>query len=76
MEPDDLVKLLNLIFKFFDELCGQLGLTKIKTIGDGMTHCVECAADFVLGIAVFQSNHSLRDMNIRVGMSYDGDVIA
>jgi adenylate cyclase len=86
MEPDELVKLLNLIFGLLDDLCGQLGLTKIKTIGDSymcaanvpdrIARPVECAADFALGaVAVFQSNPSLSHMNIRVGMAF-GDVIA
>ena len=32
--PEDVVKTLNFIFSQFDELCDQLGLEKIKTIGD------------------------------------------
>jgi class 3 adenylate cyclase len=86
MEPDDLVRMLNLIFGMLDDLCSQLGLTKIKTIGDSymagsnipdrIEHSVECAADFALGtLALFKSHPSLAHLAIRVGMAY-GDVIA
>ena len=34
LEPDELVRRLDAIFSKFDELAGQLGLEKIKTIGD------------------------------------------
>jgi adenylate cyclase len=86
VEADELVKLLNLIFGLLDDLCNQLGLTKIKTIGDTymcaanipdrISRPAECAADFALGaIAIFQTTPSLSHMEIRVGMAY-GDVIA
>ncbi len=86
MEPDDFVKLLNLVFGLLDDLCGQLGLTKIKTIGnsymcaanipDRISRPAECAADFALGaVALFQTNPSLLHMHVRVGMAF-GDVIA
>ncbi len=86
MQPDALVKLLNLIFGLLDELCGRLGLTKIKTIGDSymcaanipdrIPRSVECAADFALGaVALFETHPNLSDMEIRVGMAF-GDVIA
>ncbi len=69
-----------------DELCDELGLTKIKTIGgsymcaanipERMSNSVQCATDFALGaISLFESNPSLATMNIRVGMAF-GDVIA
>jgi class 3 adenylate cyclase len=86
VEADELVKLLNLIFGLLDDLCNQLGLTKIKTIGDTymcaanipdrISRPAECAADFALGaVAIFQTTPSLSHMEIRVGMAY-GDVIA
>ncbi len=86
MQADDLVKLLNLIFGLLDEICGRLGLTKIKTIGDSymcaanvpdrIARSVECAADFALAaVALFETNPSLSHMRIRVGMAF-GDVIA
>jgi len=34
LEPEPLVKLLNRIFRSFDQLCAQHGVEKIKTIGD------------------------------------------
>ncbi len=86
MQPDELVKLLNLIFGLLDELCGRLGLTKIKTIGDSymcaanspdrISRSVERAADFALGaVALFETHPNLSDMRIRVGMAF-GDVVA
>jgi len=34
ISPAEVVALLNQVFSYFDELCEQLGLEKIKTIGD------------------------------------------
>jgi len=34
LEPDELVQMLNKIFSAFDDLAAELGLEKIKTIGD------------------------------------------
>ncbi len=86
MEPDDLVRMLNLIFGLLDDLCGRLGLTKIKTIGDSymcasnipdrIRQSVECAAEFALGtVELFRSNSLLAHTGIRVGMAF-GDVAA
>jgi class 3 adenylate cyclase len=86
MQPEDLVRMLNLIFGLLDDLCGELHLTKIKTIGDSymcvanipdrQSRAVECAADFALRVVqLFRTNSSLESMMIRVGMAF-GDVIA
>ena len=34
LPPDEVVKLLDGLFTVFDDLCGQHGVEKIKTIGD------------------------------------------
>lgn len=39
LEPDELVKRLDTIFSRFDEIAGELGLEKIKTIGDAYMVC-------------------------------------
>ncbi len=86
MSPEELVAFLNLIFGLLDELCDEVGLTKIKTIGDSymcaaniperIANSVQCAADFALGaISLFKTNPNLTKTSIRVGMAF-GDVIA
>jgi class 3 adenylate cyclase len=86
MQPEDLVRMLNLVFGLLDDLCNQLHLTKIKTIGDSymcvanipdrQSRAAECAADFALHVvSLFRTNPLLESMIIRVGMAF-GDVIA
>ncbi len=86
MLPIELVRLLNTIFGFLDDLCGDLHLTKIKTIGDSymcvanipdrQSKAVENAAEFALrAIQLFRTSPLLENMMIRVGMAF-GDVIA
>jgi class 3 adenylate cyclase len=86
MQPEDVVRMLNLIFGLLDDLCGELHLTKIKAIGDSymcvaniperQSRAVECAADFALRVVdLFRTNPLLESMMIRVGMAF-GDVIA
>ena len=79
--PRALVSVLNQVFSRFDELCAQLGLEKIKTIGDaymaaaGVPQYVEDhpvrAADMALAMvaAIAQFNReSGHELDVRVGL--------
>ncbi len=60
MSPTDLVELLNDVFTFFDEVADELGIEKIKTIGD----CYMAAA----GVPDWRDDHAqvMTEMAIRV----------
>lgn len=60
MPPEDLVELLNEVFTYFDEVADELGIEKIKTIGD----CYMAAS----GVPDRREDHAhvLTDMALRV----------
>ncbi len=60
MSPQDLVQLLNDVFTFFDEVADELGIEKIKTIGD----CYMAAA----GVPERREDHAqvMTEMALRV----------
>jgi len=84
----DLVKLLNDLFSRFDRRAENLGLEKIKTIGDAYmavgglpiprSDHAEIAADMALGmfedLAAFNSENSA-ELNMRIGLN-SGPVVA
>jgi class 3 adenylate cyclase len=60
VSPKQLVKDLHECFSFFDHLCGQYGLEKIKTIGD--------AYMAVGGLPVENSTHATDAINVALAM--------
>ncbi|NJL98084.1 MAG: adenylate/guanylate cyclase domain-containing protein [Synechococcaceae cyanobacterium SM2_3_2] len=88
LSPHDLVELLNSIFSDFDRLVDQLGLEKIKTIGDAymvvggipvvrMDHA-QAVADLALAMQQVIERYRLQgypQMDIRIGIN-SGPVIA
>jgi len=86
LEPDQLVILLNDLFRTFDALVDKHGLEKIKTIGDAYmviggvpTHSddhVERVADFALDMAsALVMGPEARRVSMRIGM-HCGPVVA
>lgn len=88
LTPDTLVKNLNKIFTHFDNLAGEYGLEKIKTIGDsymvasGLTELkkdhIRNMADFALAISADVQNFSLdgrQKCDVRIGI-HIGQVVA
>lgn len=88
MEPDQLVAMLNDVFSQFDDLAVEIGLEKIKTIGDAYMvaaglpefrddHAVaitEMAIKMVDVINAYSAKSGL-DLNIRIGIN-TGQVVA
>ena len=88
ISPDKLIMLLNVIFSKFDELAGQFGLEKIKTIGDAYMvvaglpdekkdHAEVAAA---MGLAMLDAIKKLNssggyNVNVRIGIC-SGPVVA
>ena len=73
LEPEELVRRLDAIFTRFDEIAGQLGLEKIKTIGDAYMVCG--------GVPVARADHAeavcemalrMRDSLGELAASFDG----
>ena len=88
MEPDQLVAMLNDVFSQFDDLAVEIGLEKIKTIGDAYMvaaglpefrddHAVAIAEMAVRMVDVINaySEKSGLDLNIRIGIN-TGQVVA
>lgn len=88
LEPETLVKELNVIFSRFDQLCAENGAEKIKTIGDGyLAVCglpqrredhLEAGCDLALSIveAMPALNADLQtDFQVRVGL-HTGKAVA
>lgn len=88
LPPEEIVKLLNEIFSRFDDLSAQLGLEKIKTIGDCYMVAAglpEPRADHVEAVAqmALEMQRTIADLNrdrsrplaIRIGM-HTGPVVA
>ncbi|MCP3976864.1 MAG: adenylate/guanylate cyclase domain-containing protein [bacterium] len=65
MSPEDLVELLNDVFTYFDQVADELGIEKIKTIGD----CYMAAS----GVPERRDDHAhvLTDMALRVRRHVD-----
>ncbi len=88
MKPNDLLTMLDDVFRRFDTLVTQHGMEKIKTIGDaymaagGLTQSEHCNADraIQLGVAMqkaledFNDTHDVK-LALRVGIHY-GPVVA
>lgn len=83
LEPQDLVRLLNEIFTRFDELTEEMGLEKIKTIGDAYMvasglpnpradHATACVS---LAIRMREAIREYADLNVRIGIN-SGSVVA
>lgn len=83
LEPGDLVRLLNEIFSRFDELTDEMGLEKIKTIGDAYMvasglptpradHASACVS---LAIRMREAIREYADLNVRIGIN-SGSVVA
>jgi adenylate cyclase len=87
LPPVELLELLNRVFSNFDELAGQQGLEKIKTIGDAYMvagglpepHADHLASMATLGLAMLenlrQMRHDCGELSLRVGL-HVGSVIA
>lgn len=88
MEPDRLVSMLNDVFSEFDDLAVEIGLEKIKTIGDaymvaaGLPEFREDHAEAIAEMAVRMvdvihtySDKSGLNLNIRIGIN-TGQVVA
>lgn len=84
--PEEVVKTLNFIFSQFDELCEELGLEKIKTIGDaymvagGLMGNWENHAHKIaqMGLGIRQIIRNLNSefgLNMRIGI-HSGKVVA
>ena len=88
LPPDEVVKLLDGLFTVFDDLCGQHGVEKIKTIGDAymavagvprpdQDHAVsiaELALDMQAATVLF-AEHWPGPLALRIGIS-SGPVVA
>lgn len=88
LPPERIVEVLNDLFCQFDDLAGQLGLEKIKTIGDaymvvaGIPHPVadhataitHMALDMIASIEAYGKRHNTH-LTIRVGI-HTGSVVA
>ena len=88
LDPTELVSFLNDLFSKFDDLCDELGVEKIKTIGDNYMaasgvpvpspkHAVQCVE---LGVKMLETVASLEEINgqkvqMRVGI-HSGPVVA
>jgi class 3 adenylate cyclase len=88
LDPTELVSFLNDLFSKFDDLCDELGVEKIKTIGDNYMaasgvpvpssiHAVQCVR---LGLKMLETVASLDEINgqkvqMRVGI-HSGPVVA
>ena len=88
LDPTELVSFLNDLFSKFDDLCDELGIEKIKTIGDNYMaasgvpvpsskHAVQCVR---LGLKMLETVASLEEINgqkvqMRVGI-HSGPVVA
>ena len=89
LSPNNLVKILNTIFKTFDELADKHNIEKIKTIGDsyfavgGLTSdksqsakdIIELGKDFIKAINKIDRNTKEMDLNIRIGV-HTGPIVA
>ncbi|MEP0943468.1 MAG: adenylate/guanylate cyclase domain-containing protein [Rhizobiaceae bacterium] len=88
MKPDDLVSMLNDVFSEFDDLADEIGLEKIKTIGDaymvaaGLPEFRHDHADAIAEMAMQMvevidsyANRTGLKLNIRVGIN-TGQVVA
>ena len=88
ISPDQLVTLLNHIFRSFDRIVRKYNLEKIKTIGDAYMvvggipphtkyhaeRCMSLAMDVLDSLDIFNQNSSMK-LKIRIGL-YSGSVIA
>ena len=88
LPPEELVKLLDGLFTVFDDLCGQHGVEKIKTIGDAYmavagvprpdpdhaASIAELALDMQAAAAIF-AEHWPGPLALRIGIS-SGPVVA
>ena len=83
IRPEELVALLNELFSRFDELTEEMGLEKIKTIGDAYMvagglpeprpdHASACVA---LAIKIRETIREYADLKVRIGIN-SGSVIA
>ena len=89
LSPNNLVKILNTIFKTFDELANKHNIEKIKTIGDSYfavgglntdktqsaKDIIELGKDFIKAINEIDKNTSNMDLNIRIGI-HTGPIVA
>lgn len=88
MEPEELVKHLDAIFREFDALCARHGVEKIKTIGDAymaasgvpndqpehVSRVLELGRDMIAAVAVAAEARHLK-LELRVGV-HTGPVVA
>ena len=89
LTPNNLVKILNTIFKKFDDLSNKHNIEKIKTIGDSYfavgglntdkyqaaKNIIELGKDFIKGINEIDKNTNEMDLNIRIGV-HTGPIVA
>jgi len=84
MEPVELVKMLNVLFSAFDELCEKYDLNKVKTIGDcymaadvpdvkheetGCSRICHFALDLLDAVKLFNLQHDEHNLNVRIGIN-------
>ena len=89
LNPNNLVKILNTIFKTFDELSNKYEIEKIKTIGDSYfavgglnsdkieaaNNIIKCGKEFILAINNINKNTDEMDLKIRIGV-HTGPIVA
>tara|TARA_B100001250_G_C19814254_1_gene797362 strand:+ start:1026 stop:2597 length:1572 start_codon:yes stop_codon:yes gene_type:complete len=89
LSPNNLVKILNVIFKTFDDLANKHNIEKIKTIGDSYfavgglntdksqsaNDIIELGKDFIKAINVIDKNTNKMELNIRIGV-HTGPIVA
>ncbi len=89
LNPNKLVKILNTIFKNFDDLANKRGIEKIKTIGDSYfavgglngdkvqsaIEIIQLGKDFISSIKIIDSKTPEMELNIRIGI-HTGSIVA
>ena len=89
LNPNKLVKILNNIFKTFDDLSIEFGIEKIKTIGDSYfavgglnsdkkqsaINIIKLGKQFIKSINIVDQNTAEMDLKIRIGV-HTGQIVA
>ena len=89
LNPNKLVKILNTIFKTFDDLSNKHGIEKIKTIGDSYfavgglnenkaqsaSNIIHLGKEFINSIKIIDENTPEMDLKIRIGV-HTGPIVA
>ena len=89
LNPNKLVKILNNIFKTFDDLSKEFGIEKIKTIGDcyfavgglkshkkqSAINIIKLGIQFIKSINLIDQNTPEMDLKIRIGV-HTGQIVA